>query len=130
MTVGPNTQGPSDTGRATFAVDTLAGCAVVSAVGEIDLYTTYGLHGAVNAALRLSPSVIIDMHAVAFIDSTGLGVLIAARKRAKALGGSVSLVAPPASVRRILTSTQLQQTFAVFDTPNEAVRAVRPVRTA
>ena len=125
MSVGPDTQVFSHAGRARCRVDTISGCAVVSACGDIDLYTTFVLHRAVHAALRLSSSLIIDLEFVSFMDSTGLGVLIAARNRVNVLGGSVSLVAPPALVRRLLNGTQLGQHFGVFDTVQEAVRAAR-----
>jgi len=125
MSIGPDTQVFSHADTVRCRVDTISGCAVVSASGDIDLYTTFVLHRAVNAALRLSSSLIIDLQFVGFVDSTGLGVLIAARNRAAVLGGSVSLVAPPPIVRRLLNGTQLHQQFAVFGTVQEAVGEAR-----
>jgi anti-sigma B factor antagonist len=123
MTHRPNEHGVADWGLGWFRVDTRAGCAVVSAGGEIDLHSAVGLHRAVQAAFGFSACLIINMSRVSFVDSTGLGVLIGARNRARDSGGSVLLVAPPANVRRLLAGTRLQQSFPVFDTLDEAVGA-------
>jgi anti-sigma B factor antagonist len=123
MTHRPNEHGVADWGMGSFGVDARSGCAVVAAAGEIDLHSAIGLHRAVSAALGWSACVIIDMRRVSFVDSTGLGVLIGARTRAGESGGSVSLVAPPQSVRRLLVGTQLQQSFPVFETLDDAVSA-------
>jgi anti-sigma B factor antagonist len=123
MTHRPNEHGVADWGMGWFRVDAMAGCAVVSTGGEIDLHSAVGLDRAVKAAFGLSACLIIDMNRVTFVDSTGLGVLIGARNRAGDSGGSVLLVAPPDNVRRLLAGTQLQQSFPVFETLTEAISA-------
>ena len=124
------THPPADGGwhkwdRAGFRVDATDACVVVVAHGEVDLDTTVGLYHAIHLGLRSSPHVIIDMVEVSFIDSSGLGVLIGARRHALALGGSVSLVQPPPVVLKILVGTQLQQSFPVFASLDEALQATR-----
>src|SRR5262245_24459011 len=119
-------QGVYQSGAGWFRVDPMAGCAVVTAVGEIDLYSAGGLHRAVLDALRFADCLVIDMSQVAFVDSSGLGVLIGAHNRANALGGSVSLVAPPPLVRRILDNTQLGRSFVLFGSLDEALSALSP----
>jgi len=124
-------QPPTDSGwdkwdKAGFRVDVVGGCVVVAAHGEIDLDTAVGLHQAVQTALRLSPHLVVDLTQVNFIDSSGLGVLVGARRKATALSGSVSLVHPPPAVQRILIGTRLQQSFPTFASLEEALRAVPP----
>ena len=124
MTYEPDAPQRYDWDRAQFRVDSVPECVVVTAAGEIDVQTAVGLGQAVQEALSTSSSVIIDLSRVTFVDSTGLGALIDARKRAAAEGGSVSLVEPPDIVRRILAGTHLQQVFPVFDSLHEALEAL------
>jgi len=108
--------------KAGFRVDSAGGFVVVAAHGEVDLDTAAGLDRAVRAALRSCPHLVVDLTHVTFIDSSGLGVLVGARRMATALGGEVSLVHPPAQVQRILAGTRLQQSFAVYRSLEDAVR--------
>jgi anti-sigma B factor antagonist len=112
-------------GRAWSRIDPMHDCVVVTTAGEIDFETAYLLDRATRESARFSPHLIVDMTRVTFVDSSGLGVLIGARRRATERGGSVRLVHPPDLVRRLLITTQLQQTFAVFETLDEAVAALR-----
>jgi len=121
MTHWPEDHDVADFERAWYRVDSMAGCAVVSAGGEIDVQTSPGLHRAVEAALASTKCIVFDLSRVSFVDSSGFGVLIVASNRARQLGGSVVLVSPPEMVRKILAGTQLQQAFAVRDTIEDAV---------
>jgi anti-sigma B factor antagonist len=113
----------SNWGRALFRIDTATGCVLVSAGGEIDMDTSTGLQDALTAAFESSPCLIVDLTQVTFLDSTALGVLLAARRRAEQAGGSMALVRPPKIVRKILAGTHLQRVFAVFDSLEQAMRA-------
>jgi anti-anti-sigma factor len=112
-------------GHAWFQVDEVEGCAVVRAGGEIDTRTVHGLDGAVAEAAALAAHVIIDLAQVSFIDSTGLGALLVARKSGRLRGRSMALVSPPPVVRRLLGSTQLHDAFAIYDSLTEAIDAAR-----
>ncbi len=121
MTHWPEDHDAADFEGAWYRVDPVSGCAVVSAGGEIDVQTSPGLHKAVEAALRSTSCIVFDLSRVSFVDSSGFGVLIVASNRARQLGGSVVLVNPPEMVRKILAGTQLQQTFRVHDTIEDAL---------
>jgi anti-sigma B factor antagonist len=110
-------------GHVWFRVDQVDGCALVLAGGEIDGRTVHAFHEAVTEAAGLASHVVIDLDAVTFVDSSGLGALIAARKSARERGGSISLVSPPPVVRRLLGSTQLHDVFAIYDSKAEALDA-------
>ena len=109
--------------HAWYQVEQMGGCAVVHAGGEIDASTIHEFDGAEHEAEGLSPRVVIDLAQVTFVDSSGLGALIVARKTAREHGGSIALVAPPPMVRRLLGSTQLQDAFAIYDSVAEAINA-------
>ena len=121
----PTDSGWQQWGRAGFRVHLASGCAVVAAHGDIDLETAVGFDRAVHVGLRSSACLVIDLSQVIFIDSSGLGVLVRARRDATSLGGSVTLVQPPPVVQKILVGTQLQQSFTVFDALEDAIEAAQ-----
>lgn len=51
----------------------------------------------------------VDMSRVAFLDSTGLGVFVAARKAAQARGTTFRLTNPNAMLRMLLQVTNLEE---------------------
>ena len=92
-------------GHAWYEVDQIDGCAVVRVGGEIDTRTVQRFDEAVTEAVGLSSHLVIDLAQVTFVDSSGLGGLIVARRSARERGGSVSLVAAPPTVRETTTSS-------------------------
>ena len=124
MTHPSNHPGGSDWDNAWFRVAPQTNCVVVSAGGEVDLHNAAGLDRALKASGEHSPCVVVDLTAVTFVDSTALGVLIGARRRAQQNGGQVMLVHPPSLVRRLLAGTQLQQSFAVFESLEDALATI------
>jgi anti-sigma B factor antagonist len=92
------------------------GHAVVTATGELDLYTAPRLQAALAGLLRENVDrVVVDLSGVEFCDSTGMNVLLAAMKRLKEQGGSLELAAPRPAVRRILQVTGLDTVFEIHD---------------
>jgi anti-sigma B factor antagonist len=77
--------------------------------------------------IELHPWVAVDLSPVAFIDSSALGALLVARKRAVELGGDVVLVGATPRTLRMLELTQLDHVFPVFATHDEV--PVRPPRS-
>ena len=106
--------------HAWYHVEQMGDSVVVHAGGEIDAETVHGFDEIVTEAARLSSHLVIDLAQVTFVDSSGLGALIGARKSAKGRSGSMSLVSPPPMVRRLLGSTQLTDAFAIYDSLAEA----------
>ena len=99
--------------------------AVVTASGEVDLFTAPRLHAAlVEAASGGAPALLVDLSAVTFIDSAGLGVLVAAFKRSRAHGGALHLVVPPGRVRRPLEVLGLDAVLPLHSSLDGAVGAV------
>lgn len=68
--------------------------------------------------------IVADLEGVTFLDSSGLGALIAGMKTARAAGGNLHLCAPPDEVRRILTMTGLGGRIDVHPTRQEAIAAL------
>jgi len=83
--------------------------ALVVVRGEVDVATAPELRDALFALVDGGASRIsLDCRGLDFLDSSGIGVLIAVRKR---LGddGSLTLEAPPAHVRKVLELTGVSE---------------------
>jgi anti-sigma B factor antagonist len=107
------------------AASILGHCVIVTVVGEVDVASAVGLDQALKAAAVISPCLVIDMTRLEFMDSTGLGTLLGARRRMLVSGsGMVALVSPPQAVRRLLGATGLQLTFDLYESLAEALGAV------
>jgi anti-sigma B factor antagonist len=65
--------------------------------------------------------VLVDLTEVRFIDSSGLGALIAAYKSATTNGGILALAGLQPPVRSVFELTRLHRVFKVFETVTEAV---------
>ena len=100
------------------------GCAIVELRGELDISSADSLRERLLGILAgQSASLILDLARLAFIDSTGISVLVAAERRAHELGGTVSLAAPQKIVARVLHITSLDRHFPVFPTVDDAILA-------
>jgi len=67
--------------------------------------------------------IVLDLERVKFIDSAGLGELIAYRKRAVDLGGDIRILHPGRHVEKVLVLTLLTDVFEIFHDENAAVAA-------
>jgi anti-sigma B factor antagonist len=95
---------------------------VVVAQGEIDLSTIPLLTEKLDDLISEGQvDLIIDMAGVDFIDSTGLGALVGARKKALAKEGSVHLACVQAKVLKIFKITQLTEIFPVHESVADAI---------
>jgi anti-sigma B factor antagonist len=89
---------------------------VIAVAGEIDVATSPELRQAIAEVMERAHRVTIDLSATTFIDSSGLGVLVGALKRAGELGQeSITLRGVQEPVRRVLEITGLTELFAVED---------------
>lgn len=70
-----------------------------------------------------SGKMVVDLTDLKFVDSSGLGALIAALKTAQAKGGDVRLCCLSSSVQTIFELTRLNRVFTMFDSADEAVQS-------
>jgi anti-sigma B factor antagonist len=98
---------------ADFQVEVSGESAIVSVAGEIDVSTAPLLRDRLQQlAARF---VTVDLSAMTFIDSTGLGVLVGAFRRLREDGGDLALRAPTRSTRKVLELTGLAQMMTIAD---------------
>ena len=94
------------------------GWTILVAGGELDLYTAPRLRDEVLATLEGGATQIaLDLHGVGFIDSTGLGILVACLKRVRERDGRLVVIAPETSpLRRLLALTGLEEALPTHTT--------------
>ena len=69
-------------------------------------------------------TVIVNLKRVAYIDSTGLGILVAARNQVLEAGGKLLLIIlPDSAVQRTFTITGLLGIFSIFEEEAAALSA-------
>lgn len=75
---------------------------LVRVVGEVDVSNASDLRDAVDAAIAAGKPVEVDLAEVGYIDSTGIGVLVGASRRAEEAGIALSVANPQPNVKRVL----------------------------
>ena len=73
-------------------------------------------------------NVVVDLGAVDYIDSTGLGILVICFTSLKKLGGALKLVNPNKRNVELLLLTKLHTVFEVFNEDQDAVNSFFPDR--
>lgn len=95
---------------------------VVEVAGEIDVYTAPRLREVVVGAIDAGHTrLVIDIESVAFLDSTGLGVLVGALKRVRAENGSLDIICTSDRLLRIFAITGLDKVFGLHTSIDELV---------
>ena len=98
---------------------------VVTVAGEIDLYTCGQLREALRQAVDDGPgTVVVDMTGVEWIDSTGLGTLVGALKRARAKDGTVQVAGASDLIAKHFQVTGLSRLFGMHMTVGDALAAL------
>jgi anti-sigma B factor antagonist len=99
---------------------------ILAVRGEIDVYTAPLLRQAILDLVEQGRlNVVIDMHAVDFLDSTGLGVLVEGLKRVRTREGSFAIVATEGKILKIFDITGLNKAFPIHASVEEALGEAR-----
>ena len=99
---------------------------VIAVRGEIHVTTAPEFSRRLNEAIaRGKTSVVLDLSAVEFIDSTGLSVLLNGLRRVTRAQGRLALVCANPTVLRLFEITKLDTTFDIRTSRDEAIAAVR-----
>jgi anti-sigma B factor antagonist len=99
---------------------------VITVEGELHVSTAPEFSTSLNAAIAEGKTaVVLDMTDVAFIDSTGLSVLLNALRRVTRRGGRLAIVCTNPTVLRLFEITRLDSTFDIHPDVDSAVARVR-----
>ena len=94
---------------------------VLDLAGELDIFTGPLLGNAVRTATGNGyRRMVIDLSKLAFLDSTGLSLLVDAQRRMASKQGSVSVVCDSANVRQVFCLTGLDRVLPIVATRDEA----------
>jgi anti-sigma B factor antagonist len=94
---------------------------VIVVSGEVDIHTAPRLRQALDALIVAGAwKVVVDLQGVDFIDSSGLRVLLTARRRLEPNGGTLSLVCTQPRVLKVLEITGLLGSFPIYGSTDEA----------
>ena len=97
---------------------------LASVSGEVDVYSAPALRDGLSELLSTGSSVIVDLTEVGFLDSTGLGALVAARKVAEDNGAQLPLVCVKERILKLFTITGLDGVFTIHGSVADAQQAL------
>lgn len=103
--------------------DLQPGCRDIQVQGELDLAVAGELDEVLTAAAGECDCVLVGLADCAFIDSSGIAVLLRAHNRMADEGGRFAVYAPTDQVLRVFSMTGLIGNGLVFDSAEEALSA-------
>jgi anti-sigma B factor antagonist len=104
---------------------------VIAAVtGDVDISTVAQLRECLFELADRGGTLIVDLNRVTFIDSSGLGALVGAARRAAAHGDSLHAVCARPPTRRLLWLTGVDRLIPLAATVDEALMFLAASRDA
>ena len=76
--------------------------------------------------LNETKGIVLNLASITHLDSSGLDTLVASFISARNRRAEIKFAAPSAVVRRLLTITNVNRLFEVYDSPEDAVKAFGP----
>ena len=108
----------------TLSTREVDGTTIVAVGGEIDVYTAPKLRDKITELVADGVyTIVIDMEAVEFLDSTGLGVLVGGLKKVRAHDGSLELICTQDRLLKIFRITGLAKVFVIHESADGALAA-------
>ena len=102
------------------------GVAVIALSGEVDVYTSPRLKQEMVELLNKgTTNLVVNLPAVQYLDSTGLGVLNGGLKRAREREGDLRLVCDNVRILRIFEITGLTKIFDIHRGEAEALEGLQ-----
>ena len=100
------------------------GIVVVRSEGRLNMAAAPGLRAVVSECVAAGQSrIVVDLSAITFMDSSGLGALIGGLKTARQTGGDLRIAAPTEQVSTVLGLTNLDRVLRPFATVEDAIDA-------
>ena len=98
---------------------------VLTVLGDLDMAGAPGLRQAVVTEVADGARlVVLDLTAVDFVDSAGLGVVVGALRRLRAHDGELLVVCPEPRIRRVFELCDLDRVFTLHRDVEAAVAAM------
>jgi anti-anti-sigma factor len=107
------------------------GTPVIQASGELDLATVPELRKVVHEITARSPRILVfDFGEIRYMDSSGLGILVSAKRRLGAYGGEVVVITSASVVLKALSLSGLSQITAIYPDEKTYREQVGTLQTA
>jgi anti-sigma B factor antagonist len=84
------------------------------------------LRGVILSLLKETKRIVLNLAWVVYIDSSGLGTLVASFISARHRGAEIKFAALSPRARRLLTITKMDRLLEVYDSDEEAVKSFLP----
>jgi anti-sigma B factor antagonist len=95
---------------------------ILQLTGEIDLSTSDEFKQVVYKMIESGKkNIVVDLTGVKFMDSTGLGVLVGALKKARMQSGSIRLICSNETILKTFTLTGLDKVFLIYNNLRECL---------
>jgi len=95
---------------------------VISVSGEVDLYNVSELKKALFSVTDGTySSVVVDLKDVNYMDSSGIGALVAGQKKMRAHNGKFALINIHDDVLNILKLATLDRFFSIYEDENDLI---------
>jgi anti-sigma B factor antagonist len=105
-----------------ISTDEQSGAHIYRLRGSLDLATAPSVRAAlVEVAAAGQHDIVVDLTQLEFLDSTGLGALIGAHRRALENGGNLRLAVGEGRIARLLNITGLMRVFPVYASLEDAL---------
>lgn len=98
---------------------------ILSPAGRIDNETSPAFQARLLAALIPGAAVLVDFSGVEYVSSAGLRALMMGSKQSKAANGRLAVAALGPVVKEIFEISRFSLVVPVFDTPADALAALR-----
>lgn len=96
---------------------------VITAAGELDAASAPALGRCLEAAIEAGhEDLLLDLSGLRFLDSTGLAVLLGAKRRLARAGGRLQIACAVPAVLRVFQTTRLDREFTILPTREHALR--------
>ncbi|MBC7247425.1 MAG: STAS domain-containing protein [Actinobacteria bacterium] len=96
-------------------LENLGDLALIVLSGEVDVYSAPKLRNVIRDLVDEGKyRVVVDLEKVAFMDSTGLGVLVGGLKRVKHHQGELGIICNQERILRIFRITGLTKVFPIY----------------
>lgn len=119
---GARARQPASSARLTVTVSEHTRHAIVTVDGEVDVTTGSQLRDPLHDLLtRRHWHHVVDLRAVTFLDSTGLGILVSDHRRLRDRDGSLQVVCGAGLVSRVFRLTGVDRVIPVRRSVEDAV---------
>lgn len=107
-------------------IERRGGTEIFRLVGSLDVATSPSLKEALTkASSQGQGDIVVDLTQLEFLDSTGLGALMGAHRRAMESSGRLGLIVHDGPISRLLNITGLSRVFTLYPSLDEALAAKR-----